>query len=511
MKKIGKWISKNEGLILILVLVVVLRIPSLFEPYWYGDEGIYLALGQGLKKGLVFYRDIHDNKPPLLYFLAAIAGNVFYFRLMLMVCFSITVVLFFKLMQALFPKIPKAWYLSTLLMIVLTTLTEGNIANAEIFIVLPVVGGVLIAYREVNPSTSLGTRRKKKEKKILRWLGVGLLFSIGFLLKVPALFDFMAVMIWLWWFSSKGRSAFGRELLRIFKNKRLWLMLVGFLLPVLISMAYYTWVGAGERYLRSALMQNIGYLASWSTGEHSSSGFATSSGIIIRAGLLFTAVLGFWGISKKFKLSSGVNLMVVLFLFGLFGALLSERPYPHYLIQPIVPLAILISYFLFGKRKIIKLVVLGLVAVAGFYYHQIKFWHYPIIPYYKNYIDYRLGKKNIDEYRNYFDFRVTQTYKVAQLITKTTLESDRLFIWGDEPGIYPLSNRLPIGRYTVAYHVVDFNGFDETILAFDKYKPKVVVLMKYEKRPFPQLKTRLATDYVLTEKIDQALIYRSIK
>ncbi|MEA3354899.1 MAG: hypothetical protein U9Q63_00220 [Patescibacteria group bacterium] len=506
LKKLWKWISKNEWLILMLVLAAVIRIPSLFEPYWYGDEGIYLALGQGLKKGLVFYRDIHDNKPPLLYFLAALAGNVFYFRLMLMVWFSVTLVLFFKLMQVFFPKNSKAWYLSTFLMIILTTLTEGNIANAEIFIVLPVVWGSLIIFKETNPSTSLGTRRKIKDQKLKRWFGAGLLFSMGFLLKVPALFDFMAVIIWLWWFESKSF----KEFVEVFKNKRLWLILIGFLLPVLISVAYYTWVGAGERYLRSALMQNIGYLASWSTGEHSSGGLATQSGIIIRAGLLLAAVSGFWGISKKFKLSSGLNFSVVWFLFGLFGALLSERPYPHYLIQPIIPLAILISYFLFKKERVIKSVVLGLIIVSGFYYYQIGFWHYPILPYYKNYIDYRLGKKSLEEYRNYFDWRVSQTYRVAELIMTTTLESDRLFIWGDEPGIYPLSNRLPIGRYTVAYHVVDFNGFDETILAFDKHKPKIVVVMEYEKRLFPELKTRLATDYVLIEKIDQALIYRRV-
>ena len=498
LKKIWKWVSENEGLILILVFTVILRIPSLFEPYWYGDEGIYLTLGQALKKGLVFYRDIHDNKPPLLYFLAALAGNVFYFRLLLMFWFSTAVVLFFRLMQVLFPKLPKAWYLSTLLMIILTTLTEGNIANAEIFIVLPVVGAVLMAYKEVN--------REKKKQKIVRWLGVGLLFSIGFLLKIPALFDFIAVMIWLWWFECKSFKKF----IKIFKNKRLLLMLVGFLIPILISIAYYTWVGAGERYLRSALMQNIGYLASWSTGKHSNSGFASQSGIIIRAGLLLTAIVSFWVAYKKFKLSSGVNLIVVLFLFGLFGSLLSERPYPHYLIQPIVPLTILISYFLFGGRKVVKLIVLGLVAISGFYYYQIGFWHYPIIPYYKNYIDYRLGNKSINEYRNYFDWRVEQNYKVAQLIAETTLESDRLFIWGDEPSIYALSKRLPIGRYTVTYHIIDFNGFKETISAFDKYKPKMVVVMQYEKRPFPEFKARLATDYALSKKIQKALIYRRI-
>src|SRR3989344_7975990 len=95
------WLELNEGFILILLLVIILRIPSLAEPYWYGDEGIYLTLGQALRKGLVFYRDIHDNKPPLLYLLAGLAGNVFYFRLLLLAWFSVTVSVFFRLMHLL--------------------------------------------------------------------------------------------------------------------------------------------------------------------------------------------------------------------------------------------------------------------------------------------------------------------------------------------------------------------------------------------------------------------------
>ena len=499
LKKWKNWIEKHEGLILIILLVVVLRIPSLFEPYWYGDEGIYLALGQGLRKGLVFYRDIHDNKPPLLYVLAAIAGNVFYFRLVLMIWFSVAVVIFFKLTQVLFPKNAKAWYLSTLAMIVLTTLTEGNIANAEIFIVLPVVWGMLIGYQEVN--------RKKKDQRIKNWLGVGLLFSASFLLKVPAAFDFLAVVVWLMFFEKTKIM----EMFKGLKDKKVWILGLGFMLPIVISTVYYFIKGAGERYLRSALMQNIGYLASWSTGEHSNSGFSSQSGLIIRFGLLVVGLVGFWLVAKRTKLSSGAKLIVVWFLMGLFGALLSERPYPHYLIQIAVPGSVLISYFLFSRRRAMKMVVLGVTLIAGWYYYQIRFWHYPVMAYYQNFTEYAVGKKSLEDYRSYFDWRVNQTYKLAEYLRQTTQEEDRLFIWGDEPYVYALSDRLPIGRYTVAYHVVDFNGFEETMEAFEKHKPKVVVVMEYEKRPFDDLESRLASEYVLTQKIDQGLVYHRIK
>jgi MFS superfamily sulfate permease-like transporter len=64
----------------ILALIFILRIPSFFEPYYYGDEMVYLTLGQGVRQGLTLYKDIHDNKPPLLYLTAAVAGNLFWFK-----------------------------------------------------------------------------------------------------------------------------------------------------------------------------------------------------------------------------------------------------------------------------------------------------------------------------------------------------------------------------------------------------------------------------------------------
>ncbi len=475
LKRLTVWLEKNEGLILILLLVIVLRIPSLFEPYWYGDEGIYLVLGQAFKKGLVFYRDIHDNKPPLLYLLAAIAGNVFYFRLMLMVWFGIATAVFFKLMQIVLPKRKLAWYGATLAMIVLTTMFEGNVANAEIFIVLPVVLAMLMVV-----------------KKTKNWLGVGLLFSVGFLFKVPAVFDFTALLIWLlFWQKTK--------LANIFK------CLLGFIVPISLTIIYYGVVGGLEPYVRSALLQNVGYLTSWQTGQQGSGGLM-NRGIIIA---VFLAM--FYPLAKKFKLSRWASLMVIWFLLAMYGALLSERPYPHYLIQPAVPGVLLLALFLYSRRKVLKLVIVVTGILGGWWWQQIKFWGYPLVPYYINFVQYITQQKSLEEYRNYFDPRVNQTYKLGEYLKMSTLPQDRVFIWGDEPGVYALGERLPVGRYTVAYHVVDFNGYEETIKAWGKQPPKVVLVMDYEKRPFKEMELKLATDYVLAGKIDHARVYRPLE
>ncbi|MDZ7586514.1 MAG: hypothetical protein U0946_02055 [Patescibacteria group bacterium] len=477
LKKLITWIEKNEGLILILLLVVILRIPSLFEPYWYGDEGIYLVLGQAFRKGLVFYRDIHDNKPPLLYLLAAISGNVFYFRLMLMIWFGAGTAAFFKLMQVVLPKKKLAWYGATLAMIILTTLFEGNVANAEIFIVLPVILAMLMV---VN--------------KTQHWFGVGLLFSAGFLFKVPAAFDFAALIIWLMMFEKNSL-------------RKILAMGFGFILPILGTIIYYGVAGGLEPYVRSALLQNIGYLTSWQPGQTS----AGQGGLMQRAVIIAGYLVIFYPLAKKFKFSKWVNLSVIWFLLAMFGALLSERPYPHYLIQPVVPGTILLALFIYSRQKWLKLVIVTLGILSGWWWYQIKFWGYPMVPYYINFAQYITHQKSLEEYRNYFDPRVNQTYRLGEYLKKTTLPQDRVFIWGDEPGVYALAERLPVGRYTVAYHVVDFDGYKATMLAWGKQPPRVVLVMDYEKRPFKEMELILATDYILAGKIDQARVYRLLE
>jgi len=487
LKKLWQWIEKNEGLVGLGLLMVALRIPSLFEPYWYGDEGIYLVLGQALRKGLVFYRDIHDNKPPLLYILAAIAGNVFYFRLLLMVWSVVALGVFFRLMQRLLPKNKKAWYGSSLAMIGLTMINEGNIANAEIFTVLPVVGGMLLAFEAV----------KQKVKDWRRWLGIGLIFSMGALLKVPTGLDWLAAVVWLVLFE-KG-----------LKDKRVWWLGLGFGLPIAATIGYYGIVGGLEPYVRSALLQNIGYLASWGTGEHTT-GLAGQIGLISRGGVLVMALGVIYYLVKKHRLSSGFRLVVIWYLMALFGALLSERPYPHYLIQPVVPMAILASYWWGEKKRVAKVIMVGLAGLTAVAMWQVRFWHYPVLPYYRNFGEYVLRKKSLEDYRNFFDPRVSQTYKLAEYLRTKTLVDEQVFIWGDEPNVYALAERLPIGRYTVAYHVVDFNGYEETMEAWDKNQPKVVIVMMDEKREFPEMESRLASEYMLAKQIDKAMVYRRV-
>src|SRR3990167_3870089 len=134
MGKILEKIHLPNWLVGVLALVLLLRIPSFFEPYYYGDEMIYLTLGQGVRQGLTLYSQIFDNKPPLLYLAAAIAGNLFWFKAILAFWNLATIIIFWKLAEKLSAKAAK---IAVFIFALTTTLPllEGNIANAELFMI----------------------------------------------------------------------------------------------------------------------------------------------------------------------------------------------------------------------------------------------------------------------------------------------------------------------------------------------------------------------------------------
>src|SRR3989338_3155779 len=98
---------------LTLILFYLLRLPSLIEPYWYGDEGIYQVIGMAMNQGRVLYGEIWDNKPPVLYIIYALFnGDLFSVRFLSLIFGGLSVVVFFMLSKKLF-KNQLSIYVST--------------------------------------------------------------------------------------------------------------------------------------------------------------------------------------------------------------------------------------------------------------------------------------------------------------------------------------------------------------------------------------------------------------
>jgi len=454
------------------ILFLFLRIPSLFEPYWYGDEGIYLALGQGIRHGLTLFLQIHDNKPPTLYYFAALSQTVFGFRLLLLLVMIPTIYFFSKLVKRfLAPELAK---FSTLLFIILTSipLIEGNIANAEVFMLLPTILAFFIFY---------------SSQKTIPLLISGLLLGFAFTIKVPVAIEFVFLCLWLLIFCNH-------------KFKKISVFILAFISPILLYLIYFALKGALQPFLFAALLQNFGYVSSWATGTQQSS--VASGGLVGRGILLLVAwALSFFLYFKK-RISKNLLFISAWFFAALFGALLSGRPYPHYLIEVLPPFCIFLFFFFKAKYWVALMVVVFVLSLFRY-----KFYFYPVFSYYQNFYSHVIGIKKLDNYRQFFGQEMPQTYQIASKIKSKTMPGDKIYVWGDQSFLYPLSDRLPSTKYIVSYHVADFNGYDLTLSELKAITPKIIVYYPMSNRPFPELDNFIADYYALIDQIGSAYIF----
>lgn len=467
----------------ILSLVLILRIPTFFEPYYYGDEMVYLTLGQGVRQGLTLYKDIHDNKPPLLYLTAAVAGNLFWFKVILAAWCIFTIVLFYKLSKILFEKNTTLQKISTLIFALLTTLPtfEGHIVNSELFMIGFTVWALLIL---------LGKKSSVKNTFL-----AGVLLGIGTLFKVPAAFD--APIIVFFWFIIKGIGKW-KEIL-----KDILILFAGFALPILLTVIYYFFKGALGDYIRAAFLQNIGYLSSFRPGDVQKPFLVRNAPLLFRAGVVFIGMAVLYFFRKK--LSKNFILLTIWLVLALFAITLSERPYPHYFIQAVAPLSLLLT-ILFAEKSFEQSLTIIPLALAFFVPVYYKFYLYPTTPYYIRFINFAVGKINRDQYFNEFDSQTVRNYQIAGFLSESTAPTDKVFIWDPaSPTIYALSRRLPPIKYVVPYHVHDYSSTGIVAKQLIQNPPKIIILTYGN--PYPEISGLVSQNYLLIQQIDGANIY----
>lgn len=460
----------------ILALVMILRIPSLFEPYYYGDEMIYMTLGTGVRQGAVLYKDLHDNKPPLLYLTAAVAGNLFWFKAILAFWSLATIFVFWKLAEKLFSKNLNAIKISTFIFAILTTipLFEGNIANAELFMIGPTILAFYILL--------------SKELSFKNLFISGILFSMASLFKIPAAFE-VPTIVFYWLITDI------KNWKTIIKNTII--LSVGFAVPILLTFVWYFARGAFHEYLVAAYLQNLGYVKSWTIRDVP---------ITYRAAVVGFGMLILW--LGRNKLSKKFIFICLWTLFALFGVVLSGRPYPHYFIQAMAALSLLFAVFFVDKtiEQSLAVVPLALMFFVPFYY---KFWFYPTVSYYQRFINFASGRITKQQYFSSFNEKTPRNYEVASFLVTSSKVSDRVFMWDpDSSAVYSLARRLPPIKYVADYHVNDYSSVKETVTALDKTLPKFIILT--DAHPMPEVLPLIKDKYLLIDRIEDASIYSRI-
>lgn len=489
-------LEKNKSswfLLTALFSFFLLRLPSLFEPYWYGDEGVYQTLGAAIRSGRLLYRDIFDNKPPLLYLLYSVLDSDQFATKMASLIFGLlSILVFFFLAKKLFtPSVhgSKIHYYSTIVFALFfgLPLIEGNIANAENFMQLPILVACLLIVNQIQTAT----HRKFHSEKL--FFIAGFLVSIAFLFKVVAIFDLAALIVFVIIASLHQRLPLKN--INHILNKIVPLAF-GFAIPIISTALFFLINGALIDFLQATFVQNIGYVG------YGNKFLAPHSLLFLKSILLFIFVLFIFKIRKLLSLTT--IFILIWFAFSVFNAFFSERPFPHYLLV-LLPSFSLMLGLMFWDKKYQKIITLFLFITMILVLSNFHFFD-KSTAYYQNFINYILNKKSSTAYRAFFDKKTSTDYEIGLFLKPKISNNDSIFIWGNNAQLYKIIGALPPGKYVVSYHIRDYkDGILNTENAINKVKPRFILIMP-DQNNIPFLLSR----YSARIKIGDALIYERV-
>lgn len=406
----------------VLAVSLLWRLPSWWDPPWVNDEGTYFAVAQAMAHGYRLYADVWENKPPGLYLLYIAVYHLFgvsllAVRLLSTLAVAVIVILTFCLACRVAGRIASLTAALLCGLLFGVPFLEGTTGNAEVFLAaLTASAAYLVVVRKCTATA-------------------GAVVGIACLFKSVAVFDSIALLIWLvaqhqrgvWRYAAAGSGVIAATLVvTAFQG----------ILPAMLTDAFWydlAYVGQGNG-------GNLPWL------------------LIIKVVAL---AIGSYRLRRA-------PFPYIWLLYAAAGVLLSGRFFGHYLLQAVTPLCLTLATVrdwppVPAKRILwaLPLVIAAGAALSalGGYALQAS-GHASILAerlqYYSNFTRYALGTESYCVYRGQLDDHVNRNLLVAGAVRRTPYGT--LLVWGNAPWIYVLSERLPATPYTSALRMPEIPG-----------------------------------------------------
>ncbi len=403
-----------------------------------------------MNHGYTLYRDIWENKPPVLYLAYAavyhwLGPSLIAVRIGAAVAALICVVLIAGLARRFSPDRWAAVALFAGLLLGVPFL-EGTTANAEIFLIVWTSLGVFLALRG-------------------RLLLAGLCLAVAIFIKAVGAFDAAALALYL---------VFHRDTIR--QGVRYALPYgVSLAICLLLAGIVCAWAGILRPMLADAVLYDLGYV-----------GHANGGGLpwlaLLKATILIALTIPL--LRRPFP--------YLWLLWGAAGALVSGRFFGHYALQAVPALCLAAGMALdrgraaqLSSRALLWMlptcfVLLALLsALAG--WGMAASGHDSILArrlqWYPNAVRYALGTESYSTYRSQVDDHVNRNIRVADAIKH--LPPGKLLVWGNTPWVYVLSGRLPATPYTSALRDPQVPGETSSLArAVSRRKARIVVVIR---------------------------------
>jgi len=483
-------------LVAICLLPVLVYLPVLRTPF-VSDEGVYATIAQGLLDGKIPYRDLFDNKPPLIYgwyaFSFLLFGeSVVAPRIVAALLLSFTTLSLFGQVRMVLPG--GVAYVAAGLFALSTGLPFVALhANTEAYMLLPLVTS-LAAF-------TIGMRRGR-----LGWfLLAGALGALAMMTKQVAVWNLLALAAVATWWRWRDSGCSWRSVTPAL------CLIAGAAATTALIVLPFAGAGALSDFLYANLSYNWLYVGVLSVGErlvHLGQGvlyFTAVAGPLIAG-----AVLGLVSLLRGEKRPLDY-LLILWALASVVGVVSGGRFFPHYFLHLLPAMAVLAAVVVYNRfsggqlRPIWKpglvlgllLVVMSLVTNGALY----------LAP--------KTTEKRVAEVVLERKQWESDSLALAAYIAQRTNPDDTIFNFGREAQIYFYSDRRPAVRYFSDWpYWWDQTTLTETIEALRTVRPTYIIdsaqppLFDYGPYHPPVFRDFLSQNYEYVGRVYFADVYR---
>jgi 4-amino-4-deoxy-L-arabinose transferase-like glycosyltransferase len=502
-----KWIV----LIALSLLVTLLRVPSLEQPF-NNDSGANAYHARLITRGEPLYGTHHPaHHMPAVYYTYALAFSLFgdsvwSVKFMLILWTIATTYLIYRLGVLLNDRPLGA--LAALFYALLSSHVRlyGSTAEAELFANLPRTAAIL--------ALTYLTRQKSSPWK---FVFVGLLSAGAFLFKAVYLSTLavtgFVLLAQLW----QGRSQV--SVWETTMRRGAW-TLTGFIAGLLLPVVYFGHLGLLSRFL---LIFQLG--AEYTRFRQAAAGpeyvlLYPLLGLAISNAILLILSLSGWlkmlrEVIRKVKRGHLTYLTIITwYIFSFIEAGITRAYFPHYYLLIVPPLSLMAAWFLAQIYYTLKqsqarylanqaiLVILLMVTIINFVDNQNQ-------NYYRQYIRYRLGLASYRDFirKGFLGSEFVRVRELADYVRRRTDPSDYIYYWSGGVQVYYLADRrCPIDIIWPLY--AEATGSHKRIFI---PQTKYVITGQSNNIPRPNwLNEMLADNYVVETVIQGEEVYRYV-
>ena len=326
----------TEALLLLLLCLIpiLLYLPFLHTPF-ERDEGVYATVAEGLLHGKVPYRDLFDNKPPLVYAWYSVSfwifgESVIAPRLVAAFFLSLTGVAVFHQAKLVLPR-GAAWIAAFLFALSTGLPWVALHANTEAYMLLPLVSSLMFF--------TMGMKREEN-----RWFFIaGLLAGLAIMTKQVAMWNLLALaMVTLIWHRRTAGTGWRAIAPTFWLFAGSMLSLAGVALPFAMS-------GALNDFLYANLSYNWVYVGFLSFAQRlANMGYGTLFFCVVAAPFVAGALTGLVIVWRR--RAAVTDYVLILWAFAsAIGVASGGRFFPHYFLQLMPSLAVLSGVVVYDR------------------------------------------------------------------------------------------------------------------------------------------------------------------